>query len=152
MRRRAPLLRAIEQKLFKNLLTERSHYFRLLLDRSTTARLADPPSPPTQVNCPSFSLAGSIAYGRSAIAEVYPALWNRGIARGDGTADQHDAFSIAAWLAAADWNGSLSGFLQPSLRDGEKAKAGVEGWILGVAGTLDEPGHLQKPLALMLFG
>jgi hypothetical protein len=80
-----------------------------------------------------------IPYGRSAIAEVYPALWSRGIARGDRTADQHDAFSIAAWLAAADRNGSLSGFLQPSLPDWEKARAGVEGWILGVAGTVDEP-------------
>jgi hypothetical protein len=80
-----------------------------------------------------------IPAGRSAIVEVYPALWSRGFARGDRTADQHNAFSIAAWLAAADRNGSLSGFLQPSLRDGEKARAGVEGWILGVAGTVDEP-------------
>jgi hypothetical protein len=77
--------------------------------------------------------------GRSAIAEVYPALWSRSFARGDRTADQHDAFSIAAWLAAADRSGSLPGFLQPGLREGEKAVARVEGWILGVAGTLDVP-------------
>jgi len=32
---------------------------------------------------------------------------------------------------------------QPSLPDGEKARARVEGWILGVAGTLDEP--LSRP-------
>lgn len=75
--------------------------------------------------------------GRSAIAEVYPALWGRGIARGDLTADQHDALSIAAWLAAADRSGSLSGFLPPGLRAAEKGGARVEGWILGVAGELD---------------
>jgi hypothetical protein len=75
--------------------------------------------------------------GRSAIAEVYPALWSRSFARGDRTADQHDAFSIAAWLAAADRSGSLSGFLQPGLREAENAVARVEGWILGVAGELD---------------
>lgn len=77
--------------------------------------------------------------GSSAVAEVYPALWSRVIARGERTADQHDAFSIAAWLAAADRSGSLSGFLQPGLREAEKAVARVEGWILGVAGTLDPP-------------
>ena len=75
--------------------------------------------------------------GRSAIAEVYPALWSRSFARGERTADQHDAFSIAAWLAAADKSGSLPGFLQPGLRETEKAVARVEGWILGVAGELD---------------
>lgn len=75
--------------------------------------------------------------GRSAIAEVYPALWSRSFARGERTADQHDAFSIGAWLAAAEKSGSLPGFLQPGLREAEKAVARVEGWILGVAGELD---------------
>jgi hypothetical protein len=37
--------------------------------------------------------------GRSAIAEVYPALWNRRFVKEDRTSDQHDAFSIAAWLS-----------------------------------------------------
>lgn len=36
-----------------------------------------------------------IPAGRSAIAEVYPALWSRGFAREDCTGDQHDAFCIA---------------------------------------------------------
>jgi hypothetical protein len=76
-----------------------------------------------------------IPSGRSAIAEVYPALWSRSFSRGARTGDQHDAFTIAAWLAAADRNGSLSGFLQPTLSEREKAIARVEGWILGVAGT-----------------
>ena len=34
----------------------------------------------------------------SVIAEVYPALWNRSFAREGRTGDQHDAFSISAWL------------------------------------------------------
>ena len=76
--------------------------------------------------------------GCSAIAEVYPGLWSRSFARDKRTADQHDALSIAAWLAAADRSGwSLSGFLQPGLREAEKGGARVEGWILGVAGELD---------------
>ena len=40
--------------------------------------------------------------GRPAIAEVYPG-------------DQHDAFSIAAWLSRADRDGSLAAFLKPDL-------------------------------------
>ena len=42
-----------------------------------------------------------IPVGRSAIAEVYPALWSPGFAREDRTGDQHDAYSIAAWLSRA---------------------------------------------------
>ena len=42
----------------------------------------------------------TIPAGRSAIAETYPALWNRGFARDDRTCDQHDAFSIAAFCRA----------------------------------------------------
>ena len=57
-----------------------------------------------------------IPAGRSAIAEVYPALWSRGFANEDRTGDQHDAFSIAAWLSRADRDGSLAAFLKPDLR------------------------------------
>jgi hypothetical protein len=42
----------------------------------------------------------AIPAGRSAIAEVYPALWSRGFARGDRTGDQHDAHSIAPGSSA----------------------------------------------------
>jgi hypothetical protein len=79
--------------------------------------------------------------GRSAIAEVYPALWSRGFARQDRTGDQHDAFSIAAWLARADRNGSLSAFLKPNLTPPERTVAQVEGWILGVPGLIRAGGH-----------
>jgi hypothetical protein len=74
-----------------------------------------------------------IPAGRSAIAEVYPALWSRSFARADRTGDQHDAYSIAAWLSRADRDGSLAAFLKPDLTPPERAVAQVEGWILGVA-------------------
>jgi hypothetical protein len=54
-----------------------------------------------------------IPAGRSAIAEVYPALWSRSFAREDRNGDQHDAYSIAAWLSRADRDGSLAALLKP---------------------------------------
>jgi hypothetical protein len=73
-----------------------------------------------------------IPAGRSAIAEVYPLLWRRGFAREGRTSDQHDAFCIAAWLAPADSDGTLAGFLKPNVPPAEQVVAQVEGWILGV--------------------
>jgi hypothetical protein len=73
---------------------------------------------------------------RSTIAEVYPALWSRTFDRADRTPDQHDAFSIAAWMALADREGTLGGFFQPKLSPPELAVGRVEGWILGVRGIL----------------
>ena len=75
-----------------------------------------------------------ITAGRSAIAEVYPALWSRAFAHDGRTGDQHDAFSIAAWLSRADRDGSLKDLLHPDLTPPERTVAEVEGWILGVAG------------------
>lgn len=74
-----------------------------------------------------------IPAGRSAIAEVYPALWNRSFAGAGRTSDQHDAYSIAAALSRADRNNELAAFLMPDLTPSERAIARVEGWILGVA-------------------
>ncbi|MBF0268806.1 MAG: hypothetical protein HQL44_09445 [Alphaproteobacteria bacterium] len=73
-----------------------------------------------------------IPAGRSAIAEVYPALWNRSFACEDRTPDQHDAFTIAARLSHADRNGTLAELFNPALNPPERAVAQVEGWILGV--------------------
>jgi len=56
-----------------------------------------------------------IPAGRSVVAEVYPVLWSRGFSREDRTADQHDAFSAAAWLRRADLDGTLADFFKPSL-------------------------------------
>ena len=51
---------------------------------------------------------------------------------------QHDAYAIAAWLRAADRDGSLARYLAPALTPAEQAVAQIEGWILGVAGREDE--------------
>jgi hypothetical protein len=80
-----------------------------------------------------------IPVGRSAIAEVYPALWSRSFLNEGRTSDQHDAFSIAAWLSRADRDGSLAAFLRPDLTPSERTLAQVEGWILGVPGLIREP-------------
>jgi hypothetical protein len=76
--------------------------------------------------------AWDIPPGRSAIAEVYPALWSRGFDREARTDDQHDAYSIAASLSHADQDGSLTACLKPDLTANERTVAQVEGWILGV--------------------
>lgn len=77
-----------------------------------------------------------IPAGRSAIVEAYPALWSRNFAVEDRTPDQHDAFSIAAWLSRADRNGRLAACLNPDLTPPEQTVAQVEGWILGVPGLI----------------
>ena len=79
-----------------------------------------------------------IPAGRSAIAEVYPALWSRSFAKEGRTGDQHDAYCIAAWLSRADRNGSLVALLKPDLTPSEREVAQVEGWILGVPGLIPE--------------
>ncbi len=76
----------------------------------------------------------NVPTGLSCVAEVYPALWSRSPAREDRTADQHDAYSIAARLSRADQDGSLAAFLKPDLTPQESVIAQVEGWILGVPG------------------
>jgi hypothetical protein len=79
-----------------------------------------------------------IPAGRSAIAEVYPSLWSRNFAPENRTGDQHDAYSIAAWLSRAGRDGSLAAFLNPDLSPPERTLAQVEGWILGVPGLIRE--------------
>ena len=73
-----------------------------------------------------------IPAGRSVIVEVYPSLWSRSFAREARTADQHDAYSVAAWLRHADLDGSLVSFFDPYLSPPERTVAQVEGWILGI--------------------
>jgi len=87
-----------------------------------------------------------IPQGKSAIAEVYPALWSRNFAREGRTGDQHDAYCISAWLSRADNDGSLAGFLNPHLTAPERSLARVEGWILGVPGLIrDCVGEQHEP-------
>jgi hypothetical protein len=69
---------------------------------------------------------------RSVIAEVYPRLWCQGFERDGRNDDQHDAYSVAAWMRSADLDGTLSEFFNPHLTAREREKAGIEGWILGI--------------------
>jgi hypothetical protein len=70
--------------------------------------------------------------GRSVIAEVFPSLWRHGFEHEGRSRDQHDAYSIAAWMRRADLDGSLAEFFKPSLTLAERTVAEVEGWILGI--------------------
>ena len=79
-----------------------------------------------------------IPAGRSAIVEVYPRLWSGGFSRDDRTLDQHDAYSIAAWMARADRDGELADALGPMLDPDQRSIAEIEGWILGVPGPPPE--------------
>jgi hypothetical protein len=65
------------------------------------------------------------------IADVYPALWKATFLIENRTPDQHDAFTIAAWLSFADREGRLARLLTPDLTPEQVATARVEGWILG---------------------
>jgi hypothetical protein len=73
-----------------------------------------------------------IPVGRSAAVEVYPSMWSRSFARDGRNPDQHDAYSVAAWMQGADLDGSLKRFLHPSLTPADRAVAQIEGWILGI--------------------
>lgn len=74
-----------------------------------------------------------ISSGRSAIVEVYPALWSHAYPAQERTRDQHDAWSAAAWLRDADRDRRLERYLHPDLTEAQRAIARVEGWILGVS-------------------
>jgi hypothetical protein len=71
--------------------------------------------------------------GKSVVAEVYPSLWTRRFPKDGRDGDEQAAYAVAAWLQRADLNGSLDGFLSPSLTPEERGIAEIEGWILGVA-------------------
>jgi len=73
-----------------------------------------------------------IPAGRSVMAEVYPSLWSGSFAREGRCADQHDAYSIAAWMRCTDLDGGLAEYFSPHLTPDEREVTGIEGWILGV--------------------
>lgn len=56
----------------------------------------------------------------------------RGYPVDDRTPDQHDAYSVAAWLSTATADGRLLKAMTPDLSPPEMAVAQVEGWIRGV--------------------
>ena len=69
---------------------------------------------------------------RSALVEVYPALWSRDFPREARGEHQHDAYAIAGWMRRADGEGGLDRYFSPLLSPTERATASIEGWILGV--------------------
>lgn len=71
--------------------------------------------------------------GRSVLAEVYPSMWSASFPADGRTADQHDAWTVAAWLREADRAGRLPTCFAPAISETERATAAVEGWILGLA-------------------
>ncbi|MDT8854926.1 hypothetical protein RNZ50_07820 [Paracoccaceae bacterium Fryx2] len=73
-----------------------------------------------------------IPIGKSVILEAYPKLWSASFPADGRTPDQHDAYSVAAWLSQAAQDGKLLEAMKPSLTPPEAAVAQVEGWILGV--------------------
>ena len=70
--------------------------------------------------------------GANVVAEVYPSLFRRRYPTANRTADEHDAFAVAAWLAEMDRRGSLNAYFEPPLSLPESRASRLEGWILGV--------------------
>ncbi len=73
-----------------------------------------------------------VPQGKSVICEIYPALYKRRFPKEDRTTDEHDAWSVAAWLQEADRRGILDQYFSPPLTLSERKQAKLEGWILGV--------------------
>jgi len=71
--------------------------------------------------------------GKSAVVEVYPALWSHSFPRDGRNSHQQDAYAAAEWLRRSDLDGSLERFFSPSLTAQERTVAEMEGWILGIA-------------------
>ena len=71
--------------------------------------------------------------GKSAVVEVYPALWSHSFPRAGRNSDQQDAYAAAEWLRRSDQDRGLGRFLSPSLTEQERKVAAIEGWILGIA-------------------
>jgi hypothetical protein len=75
----------------------------------------------------------AVPLGRSAVVEVYPALWSHSFPRDGRDSHQQDAYAAAEWLRRNDLDGSLEAFFNPSLTAHEREVAAIEGWILGIA-------------------
>ena len=73
------------------------------------------------------------AEGKAVIAEVYPSIFRRRFPPEKRTADEHDAYAVARWLAESAARGVLGRYFDPPLTVHERAVASREGWILGVS-------------------
>lgn len=72
------------------------------------------------------------APGTMVLAEVYPSMLRRRYPREGRTVDQHDAWSVARWMADMDARGALMDYFEVPLTAAERALARREGWILGL--------------------
>ncbi|HKW61291.1 MAG TPA: hypothetical protein VJN89_01990 [Candidatus Acidoferrum sp.] len=70
--------------------------------------------------------------GKSAVVEIYPALWCHSFPSDGRNRDQQDAYAAAEWLRRSDIEGSLHRFFSPTLTENDRKVAGIEGWILGI--------------------
>jgi hypothetical protein len=70
--------------------------------------------------------------GKSVLAEVYPSLYRRRFPKDGRSVDEHDAWSVTAWLRESDRRGTLENYFNPPLTLPERRQAALEGWILGV--------------------
>ncbi len=70
--------------------------------------------------------------GKTVIAEVYPSIFRNRYEKQGRTADAHDAYAVARWLAESAARGSLERYFNPPLTIEERRVAEREGWILGV--------------------
>lgn len=61
------------------------------------------------------------------LVEVYPRLCNSG-----KKSDEADAKETAKWLAGQDAAGTISDWFNPELTDMERARASLEGWVIGM--------------------
>ncbi len=71
--------------------------------------------------------------GRSAIVEVYPALFHPLYSDQNFRFNLHrrDAYSVARWMAETDRKEELEGFFNPIKHGNYLDRARMEGWILG---------------------
>lgn len=70
--------------------------------------------------------------GRSAIVEVYPAIFKNRYPSEGRNGDEQDAYATARWLMESDQRGILDQYLHPPLTKDERKQAELEGWILGI--------------------
>ena len=74
----------------------------------------------------------AVPAGKCVIAEVFPSLFRRRYTNDDRTADEHDAYSTAQWIAQICSEDVISHYLHPPLSSTSRTTAALEGWILGV--------------------
>lgn len=75
----------------------------------------------------------ALPMNKSVLVEVYPSIFRHRYPREERTEHQHDAYSIAKWLAEMDQRKALDHYSHPPLTGKERRIVTLEGWIFGVA-------------------